>query len=109
MRLRELGSELSPVTEVSSFPVPSGKLVSTLGSGTLVSGTGMVMVSVGIVVASVVGSVVGAVVGAFVVGGVVAGAVFMQPHAHKEIAKMTLIMKTVIFFICFLLIFRLQR
>ena len=28
MRLRELGSELSPVMEVSSFPVPSGKLVS---------------------------------------------------------------------------------
>ena len=80
MRLRELGSELSPVTEVSSFPVPSGKLVSTLGSGMLVSKVGSIGgIVVGTVVGAVVGAVVGVVVGAVVgalVGAVVAGVVF---------------------------------
>ena len=83
---------------VASFIVPSGRLVSTLGSGMFVSGMGIVTVSVGIVVGAVVGAVVGLVVWAVVVG-VVAGAVLLQPQAHKESAITAPIIKRAIFFI----------
>ena len=74
---------------------PPGRLLSTLGSGMFVSGTGTVKVSVGVVV----GVVVGAVVGAFVVDGVVAGALLSQAQAHKENAKTSPMIKMAILFI----------
>jgi len=101
--LEEVLSLVPPVTPVLSSVVVSGTLVSTLGSGMFVSGTGMVMVSVGIVVGAVVGLVVGA---AVVVGGVVAGALLAQLHAHKERATASPIIKMAIFFIRILLLFQ---
>ena len=82
--------------------VSSGKLVSMLGSGMFVSGTGTVTVSVGIVVGAVVGAVVGVVV---VVGfvGVVAGALLEQLQAHRFIASSSPKIKKMIFFMVFLL------
>ena len=101
LRLRDLLScpFVVFVSEVGSS-VPSGMLVSTLGSGMFVSGTGMVVVSVGIVVGAVVGLVVGAfVVAGVVVDGFVAGAALSQAQAQSENAVAIPKIKTRTFFI----------
>ena len=72
-----------------------GRVSSTPVSGTLVSGTGMVMVSVGMLFPRVLGVVP--------VDGVTAGLVLVQPQAHKESAKTSAMTKIASFFMKILL------
>ncbi len=85
---------LLPVVPFPPSGVPPGKVVSTLGSGILVSGTGMVMVSVGIALLVPV---------ELVELGVVAGALLVQAQAHKEMESTSPMTQMAIFFIRILL------
>lgn len=84
-----------PSVAVLSLGMVLGIEESTLGSGMFVSGTGMVIVSVGILSVLVVEELV--------TDGVVAGVLLLQPQAHKDSANTAPKIIMAIFFISNLL------